>query len=434
MKFTVEQVRRTFDECNGSIRATALKLGCKRDTVRTYKAKWEAEEKPRLRLKADGSFEVISGNLPGADTALHPREKIAFQDTISDLRKQLRDTLRDDLTAEKVRKAIFGIAEVSANPPDWISGEDIHSTSPGIPSVIISDIHHGEVVSLAEMGGANEFNMAISRQRLKRLTDRVVSLCFDHMVNPDYPGIIVNLGGDMLSGDIHDELSKTNEAAVSPALVDLLDVLVWVIGTFADKFGRVFVPCVHGNHGRMTRKPQAKQSVYTNFDWLLYVMLERHFANDSRVQFYIPETGDAHYKVFGHRYFLTHGDAMGVKGGDGIVGALGPIMRGELKTRASEAQVGREYDTALMGHWHQLLWLPRAIVNGSVKGYDEFARRFMRTSYQPPQQALWFTHKDYGITAHWPVFLEDGPTAVDDEWVSWPKKRTLPMTPFISHS
>jgi hypothetical protein len=38
---------------------------------------------------------------------------------------------------------------------------------------------------------------------------------------------------------------------------------------------------------------------------------------------------DVHYRVYGVRFLLNHGDMLGVKGGDGIIGAIGPIMRGE---------------------------------------------------------------------------------------------------------
>jgi hypothetical protein len=40
-------------------------------------------------------------------------------------------------------------------------------------------------------------------------------------------------------------------------------------------------------------------------------------------------TNDVHYRVYALRFLFNHGDTLGVKGGDGIIGAIGPIMRGE---------------------------------------------------------------------------------------------------------
>ena len=50
-----------------------------------------------------------------------------------------------------------------------------------------------------------------ARQRAKRLVENTIDLLMNHMVNPKYPGVVINLGGDMVSGDIHEELSATNE-------------------------------------------------------------------------------------------------------------------------------------------------------------------------------------------------------------------------------
>ena len=66
--------------------------------------------------------------------------------------------------------------------------------------------------------------------------------------------------------------------------------------------------------------------------------------------------------------------------------------------------------------------VPGLIVNNSFKGYDEFARLALRAPYSRPSQALWFTHPEHGITAHWQVYLEDLKTADKaSSWVLWQK-------------
>jgi hypothetical protein len=166
---------------------------------------------------------------------------------------------------------------------------------------------------------------------------------------------------------------------------------------------------------------QMKERVYTSHEWNVYCGVARHFRKSKHVQFCIPETADCAFNLFGHRYLLTHGDSLGTKGGDGIIGALGPIMRGTLKTHRSEAQIGRDFDTLLIGHWHQYITLPGLIVNNSLKGYDEYAHLVLRAPYSRPSQALWFTHPEHGITAHWQVYLEKQlePMAQSQPWVSW---------------
>ena len=45
----------------------------------------------------------------------------------------------------------------------------------------------------------------------------------------------------------------------------------------------------------------------------------------------------------------------------------------------------------IMGHYHQYISIKGAIVNGSLKGYDEYAMG-NRFAFEIPKQALWFTH------------------------------------------
>ena len=50
----------------------------------------------------------------------------------------------------------------------------------------------------------------------------------------------------------------------------------------------------------------------------------------------------------------------------------------------------------IMGHWHTAMRLPNAFVNGSVKGFDEFAQDFLRTGFERPGQILWRDHPQHG--------------------------------------
>jgi len=173
---------------------------------------------------------------------------------------------------------------------------------------------------------------------------------------------------------------------------------------------------VTGNHGRNTKKPRAKGRNYSNFDWLLYQFLAKHFEQDRRVQFLIPDGTDAHWTVFGHRYCMTHGDQF--RGGDGMIGALGPIIRGDHKKRSRNGQIDMGYDTLLMGHWHQLIQLQRVIVNGSLKGYDEYAAA-NNFGFEQPQQALWLTHAERGITFSMPVHVDERKKPQCAKWLEF---------------
>ncbi|HDR9106060.1 TPA: hypothetical protein QDB04_002917 [Burkholderia vietnamiensis] len=320
------------------------------------------------------------------------------------LRAQNKTLAEQVLTDEQVRRHIFEIAHTKPSIPEWLSlpatSAHAHGSVPGVPILFGSDWHWGEVVKPSEIGGVNEYNLAIARERLMRLIDTTIDLLTNHMVNPQYPGIVFALGGDMVSGNIHEELSETNDAPIMPVVLDLVDHLYIAIKRLKEVFGRVFLPCVAGNHGRNTKKVRAKEFNFQSFDWLIYQQLDRLFADDPDVVFFIPDGTDALVNIAGHRYLFSHGNQF--RGGDGMVGALGPIIRGDHKKRGRNSQVGQEYDTLVIGHWHQLVQMKRVIVNGSLIGYNEYAYA-NNFGYEPPQQALWVSHPHHGITFSMPV-------------------------------
>jgi transposase-like protein len=333
-------------------------------------------------------------------------------------KEEIKRLRQDELTDERVKEQILKVATSAVTPPTWLTRPTSKTEHfAGVPTLFASDWHFGEIVRPSEIGGVNEYNVALAKERARTFITKAIDLLRNHFKSGKYPGVVFALGGDMLSGDIHEELSETNELSTLPALLELSGVLTWCIKTLADEFGAVFVPCVTGNHGRMTRKPRAKRRNHTNFDWLLYQILAKRFEDDKRVTFYIPDGPDAYYRVHNVRYLLTHGDQF--RGGDGMIGALGPISRGDKKKRARNGQTDKSFDVMLLGHWHQYIHLTRFIVNGSLKGYDEYADS-NNFDIEAPQQALWITHPEHGITFRMPIFVQRGEKKERTEWVTLP--------------
>jgi len=383
------------------------------------------EEKASRAGLTPGFFKarVLLAKSKGID----PGETVISRETRLEIenRQLRRDLLRAQKQADlvdRITTEVKLLATRTPEPPKWLSKATGPAGHRGVPMTIWSDWHYQETVRLEEVAGLNEFNAEIATTRITRLVDTTIDLCRNHMgaSKASYPGIVVALGGDLITGDIHEELTATNDRTTVQAINELTDLIASALARLADEFGRVFVPCVVGNHGRSTKRPTFKGRVYTSYEFIIYKSLERHFRRDERVQFMIPGESDAYFKVYGHRFLLTHGDSLGVKGGDGIIGAIGPITRGAMKVGRSEAAVGRDIDTLILGHWHTYINTPGIIVNGALKGYDEYARLVIRATYQPPIQALWFVHPEHGITAAWPIYLEKSrSTETSNEWLTW---------------
>lgn len=367
------------------------------------------------RLREASRLKLIPGNDLG-----DPNSPLALRTQINRLNAELAVASRVSADVNEIKR-VLGTLSLEVDkivPPEWIVTPQNKSVD-GVPTLMLSDWHGGEVVVPSQINNVNEYNVKIMRERATTLIDSAVHLL--QIIDPKmrYPGIVLPLGGDMVSGNIHEELTATNEIQSMPAVLELYEILASIISRVADIFGKVFVPCVGGNHGRNTKKTWHKDRNSTSFDWLIYQFLARHFAHDKRVTFYIPQSTGAYYKIYNHRYWLVHGD--GFRGGDGMIGCLGPIIRGDHKLRSRNAQIDQPYDTMILGHFHQYLHHGRVIVNGSLKGYDEYAfdEGF---GFEQPQQALWLTHPKYGITYRMPVYVDRKRAPAKTDWVSVPSK------------
>lgn len=338
---------------------------------------------------------------------------------IENLRAELESAKVDQLTSKAITD-ILGttVLQLDTLAPEKWTYAPKEAKALGVPNLTLSDLHWGERVFKGQLGGVNEFNMSIARRRLRNVIHGTIALA--RRLDPEmrYPGLCLDLGGDMAGGDIHEELKTTNELPTIPVVLDLFDELVPGIELLADHFGKLLVPCVTGNHDRNGKKIQAKDRHFTSYSWLLYQFLARHFRNDSRIQFYIPDGSDALYRIYGLRYNLTHGDQF--RGGDGIIGPLGPITRGDQKKLAARQAVDQDYDVMVFGHFHQRIISARLRGNSSLKGYDEYAYT-NNFRFEPPSQNFWVTHPDHGIIWDTPVFCEPKLARSKTAWASVPK-------------
>ena len=328
------------------------------------------------------------------------------------LERALRRAEQAQATQEEIRRKIFGLAatpprEVAAIKPKATSPDD---GAPGVPVLMLSDWHIGETVQPGAAGG-NRYNTTIAFERAAALFENAV-----HVIELQWRAagkqgkptqIVLPLLGDFVSGEIHDELERTNDVDPLPSVLAARDILLTLIRGFADHYGRVICPCVSGNHGRTDRKPTAKHALWRNLDWLLYTMLERDFHEDKRVTFVNPEDNMAFFQVYDVRFLAMHGHDLGVRGGDGIIGSVGPIMRGRAKMAAFCEARRTPFDILLLGHWHQHVIMPGVVVNGSLKGPDEYTLGTLRARPEPAGQALFFVHPAYGITSHWLIRVEE---------------------------
>lgn len=367
----------------GKLTDIARETGIHRDTVSRY----------RRRLLA-GALAVPVAPTPPAD----PVELTRLRGQIKAARAE-RDALVERCRrAEDLRAGILGIMDPPPAPVRFSAADPSANALAETIVLFLSDLHWGEVVDLEAMDGLNSYNLDIARARLRRYFHAVADLATRHWTGPRPDRIVLILGGDLVSGEIHAELAKTNDAKALPAVRDLAEHLAGGIAHLADAVGvPVDVISLAGNHGRSTPKPESKEAVETSYDVLVSDFLGMLLRGRPAVQFFVPPSVDATFSIYGWRVLATHGDRIGSRGGQGFIGPAATAARGFKRLRSDYAARGVHLDLILIGHFHTPLQLEEGFVNGSLPGPTEYSRdgRFLP---HPARQLFLALHPRRGVT------------------------------------
>jgi predicted phosphodiesterase len=290
-----------------------------------------------------------------------------------------------------------------AKVPKWMRPKGKKDTHRATALLLLSDLHLDEVVDLHEMSGMNAYNRQIAEARLERVVNGAVKMAQAYIAGVKWDGIVCALNGDILSGGIHEELDRTNEAPTAASITYWVPKLASALTHLADEFGKVFVPCAEGNHDRFYKRTPMKKRAESSFGWLLYNWLADVLRDDDRITFSITTSPGQVFEVYDTRFHLIHGDGFRSQGG---VGGIYPSMlKYLLRQDAMWGTQGQSIDVHLLGHWHQYLTGPNFIVNGSLKGFDEYAKA-NGFSFEPPRQAFAVVTPDRGITMQMPIYAE----------------------------
>lgn len=323
---------------------------------------------------------------------------------IKRLRREAGDLQTQIDTTARVLARIAQVQPERMVIPDWLRQDGSGQLKRATPVLMLSDLHLDEVVDSEEMDGMNAYDRTIALRRFERTINHTVDFLKSHVAGVHFDGIVCALLGDILTGNIHEELAKTNVSPVPASIVYWVPQIASGLRYLADEFGSVYVPTVDGNHDRSTKRIQYKNRVEESYAWIIYNWLADTLKDDSRIQFGISTSPEQLISIYNMRLLLAHGD--GASGGQGIGGIWPPIMRWVHKKQGVYSSTGRPFDLCLMGHWHQLTFGSSFFINGSLKGYDEYARG-NGFAFERPQQALFLVTPEHGITMRTSIFAED---------------------------
>ena len=259
----------------------------------------------------------------------------------------------------------------------------------------LSDAHFPEVVDPEESLGL-VYNSDVVRRRMSYVRDQVLKYREIHASAYPIQKLTVGVLGDMLSGNIHEELEITNEFPIAEALPQMSYMLHDMFSDFREEIPEVEVVVMPGNHPRFIKKPRAKNK-WDNYEYIMGKFVQGLAREDYKVV--VPKSIIHIHEVFGRRLALYHGDGSKAQSFAGI-----PFYSLKTRTNAFQAMLsnlGQErVDMLIMGHFHQLLsWREgdcEIFVNGSIKGGDEYG---IVSRHQAPEavQALLTFDKKHGL-------------------------------------
>lgn len=372
----------------------AKRLDCKRSTV----------TKQLCRIRAKGSTATKLA-IPQERMPLDEREQVNAQlanikESLTEERKRTEYWMKE---AARLKQNLGTYESTWDHVPHQYSIPVSRGSrgSTTTPVLLCSDWHVEEPVDPASILDANEYSLDIADRSIKTLASTTLRLIELKRAGTRIDTLVVWLGGDFVTGHIHEE--NLAHCSLSP-----IEAILWTEDRIYSMlqfllkeggFKQIVVPCSCGNHARTTKKKHISLQAETNFEWGMYNHLSRAFKDDKRVKFVLSPGYFTTVELY-QRYKLRfhHGDA--VKFGGGVGGLTIPLNKRIAQWNAN----GREVYLDCLGHWHSYMPGRKAIVNSSLIGYNAFAQE-CGFAVEPPTQTLFFVEEHRGLTGIEPIFV-----------------------------
>jgi hypothetical protein len=317
-----------------------------------------------------------------AETDALKAQLAKYATEVADLEKQLGISLSLGRTKIKTRALEISPAEKSE----------------AVAIALASDWHVEETVTAESTNGLNEFNLAIAKNRIEKFFQAIVRLTEIERHGARIDDLILWLGGDLMTGMIHEELAETNSKTPTETLLWLQERLLAGLALLKPHFKRILIPTSYGNHGRTTKLPRHATGAKHSYEWLLYKILEGRLAGDQQYEFQIADQYFNFMQVYGRTIRMHHGDGLKYQGGIG--GLTVPVE----KALASWNKSPNRADLDLFGHWHQYQQSRTWLCNSSLIGYNAYALS-IKASFEPPAQTFFLLDKKRGRTMTSPILL-----------------------------
>lgn len=253
-----------------------------------------------------------------------------------------------------------------------------------------------------------DYNVEACEKSVARYVDRALRIT--DIQRQDHPVSEARLWllGDMIEGEaIFPGQAHHIDASLHTQVMRCAEtVSKTVVKRALENFDRVKLVGVSGNHGAIGGRSRQEMHPETNADRMIYNIVRMIHENDPRIEWDIPageHEGDFYTidTIGDKRYLLFHGHQ--IRGS----GAYATIER-RIKNWAMGAIPGG-FDYAFCGHFHTPTRLTinncTLYINGTTETSNGWAVEVLGACGRPCQYLL-FAHPTHGITAEYPIYLD----------------------------
>lgn len=322
-------------------------------------------------------------------------EKIRAE--LTELRRKYKDALGIIDTQRETVESIRSLKDVGrSNLPRKKSRAKNRASATVV--LCMSDWHVEERVKPHEVRGLNDYSLEEADRRIAEVTERAERLIEHEKGLTDIRRVVLWLGGDFISGHIHDELIEATQLAP-------LAACRWAaerITAMVDRFAGLGVPLVittnSGNHGRSTIGRRIAGENDHSYEQNMYHVL----ASAERRKNVSWIVGEGYHNIIdldGFTVRFHHGHAMRGSGG------FGGLVPGANKLIAGW-NASQPVDLDVFGHLHSFTVSRKFVANGSLIGASPYGDRLGCPAEPPAQAMIVVDHGHSRVTKALPIFVD----------------------------
>lgn len=249
------------------------------------------------------------------ETIEHDRENRSHKVKLEALTRKNKELLAMLDQKDEELSAVLQLADATTDTHFSVEPRE-HSEAVAV--VIASDWHVEEEVKPDAVNGKNRYNLDISKASAERFFNGALKLVRKEQQDVNLNTMIVMLGGDFISSNIHEDIVESCLLRPVEAAVYAMNLLEAGIKFLLENSElNLVVPCHSGNHGRITSQQRIANEKGNSLEYFMYYVLANRFANEPRIQFIVSEGYHQYISTMGSVLRTHHGHYVSYGGGVG---------------------------------------------------------------------------------------------------------------------